>query len=124
MTKFRYVGGNGAPKNDTLFGFPVKLGEVIDVDYEHVSHAIIARHDWFKEVGEATAANAAPTSSAKRADPDAVLPAASHVEDGADATDDVLNAFDSAQDGGDGPPVDEPVDEPEVAKSRRKHKGH
>lgn len=124
MTKFRYVGGNGAPKDDTLFGIPVKLGEVIDVDPENVSHAIIARHHWFKEVDEATAAKAAPRSSAKHADPDAVPPAASHVEDGADATDDVLNAFDSAQDSVDGPPVDEPVDEPEVAKSRRKHKGH
>lgn len=54
MPKLKYIGGEGAPENDELFGFKVgKFGDVIDVDADHPQWNIVSRHPWFQVVQDA-----------------------------------------------------------------------
>lgn len=60
--KFKYIGGDGAPENDTLFGIKVgKFGDIVEVDSGSAEFGIIDRHHWFERAdGKSTAPPAPP----------------------------------------------------------------
>lgn len=61
MPKIKYIGGEGAPENDTLFGFKVgKFGDAIDVEPDHPQWPIISSHPWFEVQRDETAAGTPP----------------------------------------------------------------
>lgn len=63
MIKFKYIGGEGAPENDTIYGVKVgKFGDIVEVDSGSAEFAVIDRHHWFERAdGKSTAPPAPPS---------------------------------------------------------------
>lgn len=65
MPKIKYIGGEGAPENDELFGFKVgKFGDTFDVEPDHPQWPIISSHHWFEVQRDETAAGTPPPPAA------------------------------------------------------------